>query len=344
MHRILLLVLGVIALALAACGDDDPSAGTAAGDDEGAASLTVYSGRNGGLIGPLIDRYEEQTGTNLEVRFGDSAELAATILEEGSNSPADLFFSQDAGALGALQDEGRLAALPAEILERVEPAYRSQEGRWVGTSGRARVIAYDNRELSEADLPPSILDFAEDEWGGGRMGWAPTNASLQAFVTALRVERGDDVARAFIEGLQDNDIEAYENNIAIRDAIANGEIDVGFINHYYVAEAIAEEGEDYPVGIYFPPGDLGSLINVAGVGLVEGTEREEAALDFVRYLLGEEGQTFFAQETKEYPLSAGVRADPMLTPLDEIDAPAFDLSRLDDLQGTVELLQETGAL
>lgn len=306
--------------------------------------LTVYSGRNEDLIGPLIERYEERTGVEVKVRYGESAELAATLLEEGENTPADVFFSQDAGALGALEKEGRLAGLPEPLLSEVEPAFRSKQGRWVGVSARARIVAYDRRELQQSDLPSSILGFTGPEWKG-RIGWAPTNASLQAFVTALRVTEGEDVARRWVEGIVAGDAQTYENNVAVRDAVATGEIDVGFINHYYVAQAYAEEGRDYPVGIFQPPGgDPGSLVNVAGAGQLEGADNPRGAQRFVAFLLGREAQRFFARETKEYPLAAGVKADPSLVPLDRIEQPKIDLSSLDDLAGTVRLLEDAGAL
>ena len=194
------------------------------------------------------------------------------------------------------------------------------------------------------ELPRSVLDLTDPEWKG-KIGWAPTNASFQAFVTALRVTRGEDVARDWLEGIQDNDVQSFESNIPVRDAIANGEIEVGLINHYYVAEAVAQEGRDYPVGIFQPPdGDIGSLVNVAGIGILKSSDRKPAAERFVRFLLSAQAQRFFAATTKEYPIAAGVKADPSLTPLQDIDQPDVDLARLDDLQGTVELLQETGAL
>jgi iron(III) transport system substrate-binding protein len=336
MPRFLLLLLVVPALAggIAACGDDGPS------ED----ALVIYSGRNDDLVGPLVERFEEQTGIETEVKYAGSAELAATITEEGKASPADAFFSQDAGALGALQDESLLAELPAATLNKVPKAFRSGEGRWVGTSARARVIGYDKRKLQPGDLPDSVLDLTDEEWKG-RIAWAPTNASFQSFVTAMRAELGEERTKAWLEGMLANDVQVYENNIAIRDAIANGEIDAGLINHYYVAEAIAEEGEDYPVGIYEPTGgDVGALVNVAGVGILASANQAAKARQFTDFLLSEESQRYFADELKEYPVVEGVPADPSLQPLDEIETPEIDLSQLDDLQGTVKLLQETGVL
>lgn len=278
------------------------------------------------------------------MRYGDSAELAATLLEEGSNTPADVFFSQDAGALGALAKEGRLAPLPAALLDQVDARWRSPTGRWVGTSGRARVVAYDRRQVGADELPDRIEGFTDPRWRG-RIGWAPTNASFQSFVTALRRLEGERAAERWLRGIVDNRPQRYENNIAVRDAIARGEIDVGFINHYYVAQAIAEEGAGYPVRSHHTrAGDAGSLVNVAGAGILRGADHVAAAREFVAFLLSRPAQEFFARETKEYPLAAGVRADPALTPLARIRSPRIDLSDLDDLEGSEKAIERSGAL
>ncbi|HEV3002733.1 MAG TPA: iron ABC transporter substrate-binding protein [Solirubrobacteraceae bacterium] len=327
-----LLAAVVAAVSLAACGG---------GDDD---ALVVYSGRNQDLVGKLLQQYQDDTGNKLEIRYGDSADLAATLLEEGDRTPADVFLSQDAGALGALQAEDRLAPLPQPVLRKVDARFRSDHGRWVGLTGRARVIAYDKRELEPADLPKSVFDVPKPEWKG-RVGWAPTNPSFETFVTAMRKLKGEDVARRWLEDMVGNDTRAYPNNIAVRDAIANGEIDIGLINHYYVAEAVAEEGEDYPVGVFSPPNrDVGALINVSGIAILAGSEKAGKAREFIDYLLSRRGQEYFANVTKEYPLASGVRPDPALTPLDRIQAPRIDLSDLAGLQETVKLIQETGAL
>jgi iron(III) transport system substrate-binding protein len=326
-------------MGVAACGDDESS-----DDSAGGTTLTVYSGREEEYVGPLFESYEEETGNQVDVRYGDSAELAATIREEGENSPADVFFSQDAGSLGAMQETGLLTELPDDVLTRVDERFRSTENDWVGTSGRARVVGYNTDVLSEADLPSSILDFTDPQWKG-RIGWAPTNGSFQAFVTALRILEGDDAAREWLEGIVANEPEVFTDNEAIRDAIATGEIDVGFLNHYYIAEAQAEEGDDYPVAAYFPPGgDVGSLVNVAGAGVLASSDDSETATEFIEFVLAPEQQEYFTTSVKEYPLVEGVEADPALVPLDEIEQPNVDLANLSDLQGTLTLIEESGAL
>ena len=213
--------------------------------------LTVYSGRNENLVGPLLEQFSEDTGIAIQVKYGGTAEIAATILEEGANSPADVFYAQDAGALGALQAEDRLAALPDAILNAVEPRFRSPQGQWVGTSGRARVVVYNTENVKPEDLPPSILDFTDPMWKG-RIGWAPTNGSFQAFVTAMRVTLGDDRTRAWLEGIKANEPMVYTSNTPTVQAAVDGEIAVGFVNHYYLFRIRAEQG-NVPAENYFPP-------------------------------------------------------------------------------------------
>jgi iron(III) transport system substrate-binding protein len=310
----------------------------------GEGSLVVYSGRSEELVGPVFEQFEERSGIDVQVRYGETAELAATILEEGENSPADLFFAQDPGALGALDDEGRLTELPQEILDRVPARFRADDGDWVGTSGRARVVAYNTEELSEGDLPDSILDFTDPEWEG-RIGWAPTNGSFQAFVTALRELEGEDGAREWLEGIQANDPFEYPDNLTALEGVASGEVEVAFVNHYYLYQVQEEQGESVPVrNYYLQNGDPGALVLAAGAGVLDSAENPRAAESFLDYALSEEAQQYFADETVEYPLVEGVETDEDLVPLDEIQSPEIDLSNLDDLQGTLELLQETGVL
>lgn len=330
----------VLALAVAACAGS--AAAPSASDAEG--SLTVYSGRSEELVGPILARFEEQSGLDVEVRYAGTSELAATILEEGEASPADVFFSQDGGALGALAAEGRLATLPDEVLAAVDPRFRSPEGAWVGVTGRARVLAYDTRELEEADLPASVEGLTDPAWKG-RVGWVPTNASFQTFVTALRVQLGEDGAREWLAAMQANEPKVYEGNAAALEAVRAGEIDVALINHYYLFQAQAESGEEYPVANhYFTGGDPGALVNVAGVGILDTADHPAAADALVRFLLDEEAQTYFSEETFEYPLVTGIAADPRLPALADIEAPDLDLSDLADLEGTLTLLTEVGIL
>jgi iron(III) transport system substrate-binding protein len=292
----------------------------------------VYSGRDEEFVGPLFEQFEEDTGVTLEVRYGDSAELAATLLEEGDASPADVFLSQDAGSLGAVAGEGMFAELEQDVLDGVDPRFRSADGFWVGTSGRARVAAYNTDALAPADLPDSVLDLTDGTWRG-RVGFPPTNGSFQAFVAAMIVTEGEDATRRFLEGLAENDPVLYEDNSSTVRGVAAGEVDLGLVNHYYRFEVEAEEGPIPVENHFFAGGDPGALVNTAGIGILTTTENRPAADAFVAYLSGEEGQTYFAEETFEYPVADGYEPSVDLVPLEEIQSPDVDLS---DLGTTIE--------
>ena len=341
-------VLAAAAL-IAACGTGAsptptaPAASAQGTDVPTGESLVVYSGRSEALVAPLIEQFETESGIDVEVNYAGTSELAATILEEGDASPADVFFSQDGGALGALADAGRLAALPQATLDRVASAFRSPEGLWVGVSGRARVAAYNTEMLTAADMPASILDFTDPTWHG-KLGWAPSNASLQTFVTALRVIEGEAAARTWLEGIQANEPKVYEGNSQALEGVASGEIQVAFINHYYLLQALADGGSMPVANHFFAGGDPGSLINAAGAAVLKTTGNSAGAIAFIDFLLSAESQAYFAEETYEYPLLEGIAADDRLTPLADIESPDIDLSDLADLQGTVQVMQDVGIL
>ncbi|MEO6317262.1 MAG: iron ABC transporter substrate-binding protein [Acidimicrobiales bacterium] len=339
----LLMAISAATLLASACGSDDEGGADpgATDDDGGGGELVVYSGRNEDLVGPLIEMFEEESGISVEVRYGDTAEMAAQILEEGDNSPADVFFGQDAGALGALAADELLTELSDDQLGLVGDGLKDDEGRWVGTSARARVVVYNNEELTEADLPDSILDFTDPKWKG-RIGWAPTNGSFQAFITALRVIEGEDGARAWLEGIQANEPLAYDNNVATVEAVAAGEVSVGFVNHYYLYQFLAED-PDYPASNkLFGGGDAGGLVNVAGAGILETADHVDAANAFIDFLLSTEAQTYFATETYEIPVADGVEPVEGVPTLDDVTLATVDLNKLDDLAGTLELLTDLG--
>ncbi|MFD7446770.1 iron ABC transporter substrate-binding protein [Streptomyces sp. NPDC059909] len=314
-----------------------------AGCSDEPAGLVIYSGRNENLVGPLIEKLEEHLGTTVEVRYGDSAELSAQLLEEGDKTEAGLFLSQDAGALGALSKEGRLAPLPQTTLDKVAPTYRSAAGDWVGVSGRVRVIAYNSEKVTTP--PDSVHDLVKPEWKG-KIGYNPTNASFQAFVTGMRVLEGDDATRAWLEGLKANKPKAYESNLNVLDAVDSGEVPLGLLNHYYWYEKAAEKGADKLKAKvhYLPKGDPGGLVNVAGVGLMKGADKQQSAYaqKAADFLLSAESQRYFAEETKEYPLAAGVKQAEGVPPLDSLQPPKIDLGQLDSLKATLAMLQDVG--
>lgn len=348
MRRVLMIGVPLLGLALlaTACGGDNAATGTAdetnsalkAGGSKG-GSLVVYSGRSKELVGPLIEQFEQASGIKVEIRYGDTAELAAQILEEGDNSPADVFFGQDAGALGALAAKGRFVRLSDAQLDMVPDGLKDDEGRWVGTSARARVVVYNTDKLTEADLPESILEFTDPVWNG-RLGWAPTNGSFQAFVTALRVLEGEDGARTWLKGIKANRPATFDGNTAIVEAVGSGEIEAGFVNHYYAYKLKSTNPGLAVANKLFKGGDPGGLVNVAGGGILDTAKNADAAKAFINFLLTKEAQTYFAETTFEIPLVEGIASVKGVPTLDELTLPDLNLNQLDDLAGTLALLTE----
>ena len=340
------LVLGAAvaaaALVLTACGSSSTGTSPSGVDGE---TLTVYSGRSEELVAPLFAQFTEQTGIPIAARYGDSAELAAQLLEEGDATPAQVFFSQDAGALGAVAAEGLLAPLPAGVAGAVSPEYQSTDGTWTGVTGRARVIAFDPEQVPADQVPTTVLDLTDPTWRG-QVAIAPTNASFQSFVTAMRLSEGDDVTQAWLEGLVANDVQTYEKNGLILDAVDSGQVQLGLVNHYYWYEKAAEVGADAMRAeiAFAAPGDPGSLVNVAGVGVMEPAATNVAAAEFVAWLLTPEVQQWFVENTFEYPLLAEVAAADGLPALDTMTGPDVALADLADLPGTLAMLTDVGLL
>lgn len=312
--------------------------GTAAAD-----TLTLYSGRGETLVAPVVQQFRDETGIEVQVRYGGTAELAVLLLEEGDRTPADVFWAQDAGALGALANAGRFAELPADIAAELPDIFKSATGTWVATSGRARVLAYSTERADS--MPESVFDLTDPVYEG-RVGWAPTNGSFQAFVTAMRKTHGEDETRAWLEAMKANGAAAYRNNTALVQAIADGEIDYTITNNYYLLRFLAND-PDFPVAQrFFEDGDIGNLVNVAGAGVLGTSDQQDAAVQFIRHLLSAPAQAYFTGTVYEYPVVATVAPDPRLESFDRLleVSPDVDLDALEDLEGTLALLREVGLL
>jgi iron(III) transport system substrate-binding protein len=341
-----LLAAGLLltAIALAACSSGGATDSNVP-PDVPADGVVVYSGRSEELVGPLFELFTAETGIPVEARYGDTAELAAQMIEEGDATPAQVYFAQDAGALGAVSAEGLLAQLPDAALNLVPENYRSADGNWVGVSGRARVIAYDQQQVAADQVPTSIFELTDPRWKG-QVAIAPTNASFQSFVTALRVTDGDDVARTWLEGLVANDVQKFEKNGLILDAVDSGQVQLGLINHYYWYEKAAEVGQDSMRAqiAFTAPEDPGSLVNVAGVGITSSAAKSNNASTLVQWLLSPTAQKYFVENTFEYPVVESIAAADGLPPLSSLRGPDIQLAELADLPGTLAMMEDVGLL
>ncbi|WP_404414760.1 iron ABC transporter substrate-binding protein [Marinospirillum sp.] len=310
-----------------------------------ATTLTLYSGRGESMVQPIINQFEESTGINVEVRYGGTAQLAVLLQEEGQRTPADLYWGQDAGAMGAVSKAGLLAELPEAIYEDLPGIYKSVSGNWLATTGRARLFVYSPERTTSEGHPESVFDLSNDEYQG-RVGWAPTNGSFQSFVTAMRVEYGDERTLEWLEAMKANGAKEFRNNSTQVQGVADGEIDYGLVNNYYLPR-FTKTDPDFPADqTFFKAGDIGNLMNVAGVGILKASDNQEAAREFVRFLISPAAQQYFALEVNEYPVIDGVIQNQHTESYsDAVKAsPEIDLDQLEDLEGTLQLLRRAGLI
>jgi iron(III) transport system substrate-binding protein len=329
-----LLLTGLIAFLTISAGC------TAASDNS--KDLIVYSGRNKKLVSPILEQASKDLNLDIKVRYGKTSELTIALLEEGENSKVDVFLGQDAGALGALEQNLRTQPIPSEILDEVDSRFRSPTGNWIGVSGRARVVDYNTNLVKESELPKDVWELTQPKWRG-KVAWAPTNGSFQSFVTGMRIKEGDEKTLEWLKAMKANDVKKYGNNTSIVKALGRGEVHLGLVNHYYLPR-FTKDDPDFPVAHHFTNGDAGAMINVAGLAILKSTDQPEDAQKFIQYMISPAAQKYFASETNEYPLANGVEADKSLVPLDKLNPPNIDLSKLDSLDETLKLLEKAGVV
>lgn len=338
------IALAALTLSGCAAASEAPAESSNAPVAESDGKLTVYAGRSEELIAPLIDKFSQESGIEVEVRYGSTPEINALLLEEGDKTPAQVFLSQDAGALGALAAAGLSSEIPAELAEVIPAGFTSQDASWIGVTGRARVIAYDAQAL-EADAVPTSIDAVIDPAWSGKLAVAPGNASFQSAVTALRVLEGEKDAEKWAAGLASNAPILTEGNDATLDLVNSGQAQLGLINHYYWFQKAAEVGADaMRAQIAFLPGDAGGIVNVTGAAILKNAAGDPDALAFVEYLVSEEGQQYFVENTFEYPLLPGVDAPQGLPALESLVNEKLDLSDLESIELTQELLAKQGLI
>ena len=305
--------------------------------------LTIYSGRSE-YFQTIVDRFAAERGIDVDVRYADGTTLAATMLEEGAHSPADLFFSIDESSIGALKLAGMLAPLPETVLGLVEERYRDAGGEWVGTSARVRVLAFNPGVIAQETLPGSALGLIAPEFAG-KIGWAPDTAPFLSYITAFRVALGEQAARDWLGAMHANGTVRLDGNQAIVAAVAAGELGGGLVNHYYAYEHAREHGaESAVVNHWFDVGDVGGMVTVAAGAMLRSARRVALAEAFLGHVLATEAQRFLTDERFEYPLAIGI---PPLDGLPELASVAGfepDPTTITDVQGSVQLLTDLGIL
>lgn len=301
--------------------------------------LVVYSGRGEALVGPLLEQFTEQTGIPLDIRYNSTAALATQVLHEQQKTAADVVFFQESGYLGVLAKAGLLAPINPQITAQIPTSFKDPHHYWVGASARMRVLVYNPQKITPDQLPTSLAQLNNPKWRG-RLGWAPSNASFQAHISALRHLWGETQTQQWLQEITANQPVNYPRNSQIVQAVGQGEVDLGWANHYYVHQ-LKKQNPHLPVANYHFPaeGKAGNLLIVSGVGIIAHSEKKALAEQFIAFLLSESAQTYFAQSASEYPTHPSISPAEALTPLADIEQVDIDSSNLVDLSPTVMMLQ-----
>jgi iron(III) transport system substrate-binding protein len=345
--RLLLAVAGALSssLVLAACGSSAGDPTTSAGGGKSGRTLTLYSGQHEEMTKAVVAAFEKQTGAKVRVRFGEEPELANQIAEEGSASPADVFFTENAPPLTELSDKGLLAPVDASALRQVPAGDNAANGRWLGVAARETALIYNPRLLPAAQLPRSILDLSQPQWKG-KLAIAPGEVDFVPVVEAVDKLKGEGVAQSWLKGFAAN-AARYDDNEGIVDAVERGKVAAGIINHYYWYRAADEIGQrDMRSRLYyFGHQDPGALVDVSGAAALKSSKNPQLAQRFLSFLVSQSGQQAMVDSGDwEYPLAKGVEPLAGLKPFDSLQPPRISAAQLGDDHDALSLLQQAGLL
>jgi len=311
-----------------------------------ADKLTVYSGRSERLIKPVLDSFTAKTGIQIQLLTSGTNELVNRMKAEGTRSPADVFITNDAGSLEMGRAAGLFRPMNMREVERaIPPQFRAADNSWIGLSGRFWIIAY-NTTLVKPGQVKSLLDLADPQWKGKIAIPNAGSEYLQAGVSVIHANLGEDATKKFLEGLRDNaGTNVYQKSSQIVEAIAKGQVALGIVNHYYVYRHLVTQPKA-TVAVLMPdqqPGGMGAIMNVAGIGVLKHTPRLEHARLLVEFLVAQAGQKLFADLDKEYPLHPDVQADPALIERKSFRAAMVPLAKLAELrEPTLKLIEQVG--
>jgi iron(III) transport system substrate-binding protein len=322
------VVVAALAALLTGCG----------GSGGGKPSIVLYNGQHLELTRALVSAFERATGIDVRLRTNDSVVLADQILQEGRSSPADVYLTENSPEMTYLEEHGLLARLPTALLHQVPAGYRSPRGDWVGTAARVGSLACDPARLGRSKVPASILDLARPEWQG-RVAVAPLDSDFPPIVGAVIADKGEKAAASWLAGLKRN-AQTYQDEEAVVAAVERGDVACGIVNQYYWYRLALETGSKLRSKLsYFAEGDPGSVVNVAGVGILASSRHRSDAERFVAFLLSPAGQRLVARgDDFEYPVRPGTRPNPALPSLTRIAHSTIPVVALGDDREAARLI------
>jgi iron(III) transport system substrate-binding protein len=336
------LAAGAVATLVATgCSNSSSSGG-------GSQTITLYNAQHEQTTDALITAFTQQTGIKVKVRSDDEDVLTAQLEQEGSKSPADVFYTENSPWLAQLDEQHLLAPVDAATLQQVPAADSASTGDWIGVSARVSVLVYNTDKLKASQLPTSILDLADPQWKG-KLELAPAETDFWPIVSSVAKTYGDAKALAWLKGLKANagaDASIPDNETVVSD-VNKGTGDMGLINHYYFYRLQAEIGKPavHAALSFFAPHDPGYLLNISGAAVLKSSKHQAAAQKFVAFITAAAGQTILANsDSFEYPIGAHVAANPELPPFAQLQPNSFNVAELGTGTDAKTLLQEAQLL
>ena len=308
------------------------------------AGITVYNAQHESLTQEWADAFTKQTGIAVTIRQGSDLEVGNQLLQEGANSPADVFLTENSPAMVLVDNAGLFEPLSADILDQVPAEYRPENGHWTGIAARSTVFAYDTRKLNDDTLPKTMAELADPAWKG-RWAASPSGADFQAIVAAYLSLKGEEATAAWLKGMKDNVVVVRGNRAAMA-AANNGEVEGALIYHYYWFgdQAGTKESSGNVALHYFKHQDPGAFISISGGGVLASSQHKAEALQFLKFVTGPDGQAVLRDgKSFEYAVGVDQAANPALTPLADLDAPKVDPTQLDNIKAS-ELMTAAGLL
>ncbi|MCP1445457.1 iron(III) transport system substrate-binding protein [Pseudomonas sp. GGS8] len=311
---------------------------------EQADGIVVYNAQHESLTKSWVEGFTKETGIKVTVRNGDDTEMGNQLVQEGASSPADVFLTENSPAMVLVDNAGLFAPVAPSTLEQVGAAYRPAHGKWVGIAARSTVFVYNPSKLAEADLPKSLMDLAAPSWKG-RWAASPAGADFQAIVAAVLELKGEAATLDWLKAMKTN-FTAYRGNSAVLKAVNAGQIDSGVIYHYYSFVDQSKTGENSKNTSlnYFKHKDPGAFVSLSGGGVLASSQHKEQAQAFLKWITGKDGQAILKTGNSfEYAVGKNAESNPKLVPLQQLDAPTVDVSKLDSRKA-VELMTQAGLL
>ncbi|MDJ0715719.1 MAG: Fe(3+) ABC transporter substrate-binding protein [Prochloraceae cyanobacterium] len=335
---------------LASCNQTQEQTGNKTQQSKEQTEINLYSSRHYNTDNALYDEFTKETGIKVNLVEGKAEELTERIKSEGSNSPADILITVDAGRLWAAKEQGIFAPVDSEILKKRIPAnLRDPEGHWFSYSIRARVIMYNKEKIKPEQLS-TYEDLANPKWKGKIAIRSSSNIYNKSLVASIIEADGEKASEEWCRAFVANFARPPQGNDRAQiEAAASGIADLAIANTYYLprykrSEDKAKQQIFNKIGVFFPnQKNRGTHVNVSGAGLVKTSPNREGAIKFLEYLSSKSAQEYFAQGNDEYPVVKGVSLDPILKSFGTFKQDTVDISSFGRLSATaVKVMDRAG--